>query len=146
MDVNDQKSYLQYHNCDHKIEITSALLDAMMKSYKTVNPIHQTVTFSTSDNTEYSSIPDQWHHQSSLFPYINYDIGASWAFPSLSVIDPTYSCTLTPSNTFIPYQAVSAQFPITSPQFTSCESNFYPADLSPSTINHQFDIYNTDFD
>ncbi|CAG8844411.1 2431_t:CDS:2, partial [Racocetra persica] len=79
MDVDDQKSYLQHYNCDHKIEITSTLLDAMMKSYKTVNPTYQAVTFSTSDSHEHSNIYDQGHNQfPSLFPYMNYDVGASW--------------------------------------------------------------------
>ncbi|CAG8842529.1 1927_t:CDS:2, partial [Gigaspora margarita] len=72
----DKKDYFpQCSNCKVTRE---ALLDAMMKSYKTVNPINQAVTFSTNDNIEYSSILDQWHHQSLLFLYIHYDIGTSW--------------------------------------------------------------------
>ncbi|CAG8771327.1 19161_t:CDS:1, partial [Racocetra persica] len=64
-------------------------------------------------------------------------------FPSLSVIDPTYSGTLSPS--FIPHQAISTQSPVISPQFTLYENNFSPADFSPPTINHQFDINSTNF-
>ncbi|KAF0556436.1 hypothetical protein F8M41_015349 [Gigaspora margarita] len=50
-----QKSYLRHYNCNQKIEITSDLLDAMINSYKTINPTYITPTCFSDDVSELSN-------------------------------------------------------------------------------------------
>ncbi|CAG8808495.1 13998_t:CDS:2, partial [Racocetra persica] len=41
INADNKKPYLQHSNCDHKIEITSALLNDMTQSYVTSGQTYQ---------------------------------------------------------------------------------------------------------
>ncbi|CAG8776617.1 25742_t:CDS:2, partial [Gigaspora rosea] len=43
INADNQRPYLQHSNCDHKIEITSALLNDMTKSYEAVDRNYQAI-------------------------------------------------------------------------------------------------------
>lgn len=47
INADNQRPYLQHSNCDHKIEITSALLNDMTKSYEAVDRNYQPTEQST---------------------------------------------------------------------------------------------------
>ncbi|CAG8675464.1 7456_t:CDS:2, partial [Cetraspora pellucida] len=60
-DVEVQKLYLRHSNCNHKIEITPALIDTMIKSYKAVDPTFRVTTFTTNDDPENSNYSQKYH-------------------------------------------------------------------------------------
>ncbi|CAG8499950.1 3755_t:CDS:2 [Acaulospora morrowiae] len=103
IDPDTQKPYLQHFNCNHKIEITPTLIDAMTKSYEAGRVTDEAIDHGDSDNAKaqvtdgdsYDTIIKSYemagHSNACMTPQLTINDSLIFCDTGLSTLEPDWS-------------------------------------------------------